>query len=123
MKREIQQWMHCITSVKEQFDVRFVIKAPLIRWQGINMFTCCLLQVLVMLSFSGIICALQEKLVYIYCVEKKVISAFITAISAARLILCGHKHDHFTPLLKELHWLSMEQRIIFKILLLTFKYQ
>ena len=50
-----------------------MIKAPLIRWQGFNMFTYCLLQVLhvVMLSFSGIICALQEKLVYIYCVEKR----------------------------------------------------
>ena len=40
---------------------------------------------------------------------------------AARLILCGRKHDHVTPLLKQLHWLPTEQRIIFKILLLTFK--
>ena len=40
---------------------------------------------------------------------------------AARLILCGRKHDHVTPLLKELHWLPVEQRIIFKILLFTFK--
>ena len=40
---------------------------------------------------------------------------------AARLILCGHKHDHVTPLLKELHWLPVEQRIIFKILFFTFK--
>ena len=32
---------------------------------------------------------------------------------AAGLILCGRKHDHVTPLLKELHWLPMEQRIIF----------
>ena len=38
-----------------------------------------------------------------------------------RLILCGRKHDHVTPLLKELHWLPVELRIIFKILLLTFK--
>ena len=37
------------------------------------------------------------------------------------MILCGRKHDHVTPLLKELHWLPVEQRIIFKILLLTFK--
>ena len=39
----------------------------------------------------------------------------------ARLILCGRKHDHVTPLLKELRWLPVEQRIIFKILLFTFK--
>lgn len=40
---------------------------------------------------------------------------------AARLILCGAKHERITPLLRELHWLPVEQRIIFKILLLTFK--
>ena len=39
----------------------------------------------------------------------------------ARLILSGRKHDHISPLLKELHWLPVEQRIIFKILMLTFK--
>ena len=27
---------------------------------------------------------------------------------AAWLILCGHKHDHATPLLRELHWLPVE---------------
>ena len=40
---------------------------------------------------------------------------------AARLILCGRKFDRITPLLKELHWLPLEQRIIFKISLVTFK--
>ena len=40
---------------------------------------------------------------------------------AARLILCGHKHEKITPLLKELQWLPVEQSIIFKILMLTFK--
>jgi len=37
------------------------------------------------------------------------------------LVLCGRKYEHITPLLKELHWLPVEQRIAFKILLLTFK--
>ena len=40
---------------------------------------------------------------------------------AARLILCGPEYDRITPLLRELHWLLVEQRIVFKILLLTFK--
>ena len=31
------------------------------------------------------------------------------------------KHDHVTPLLKQLHWLPVEQRITFKVLLLVFK--
>ena len=40
---------------------------------------------------------------------------------AARLILCGRMHDHATPLLREMHWLPVEQRIIFKILFCSFK--
>ena len=40
---------------------------------------------------------------------------------AARLILCKQKYDHATPLLIQLHWLPVSQRIIFKILLLLFK--
>jgi len=40
---------------------------------------------------------------------------------AACLVLCGRKYEHITPLLKELHWLPVEQRIVFKIPLLTFK--
>ena len=40
---------------------------------------------------------------------------------AARLILRKQKYDHVTPLLIELHWLPVSQRIVFKILLLTFK--
>ena len=41
--------------------------------------------------------------------------------SAARGIPRSRKFDHITPLLIELHWLRVEQRIIFKILLFTFK--
>jgi len=40
---------------------------------------------------------------------------------AVRLVLCGRKYEHITPLLKELQWLPVEQRIVFKIPLLTFK--
>ena len=31
------------------------------------------------------------------------------------------KHDHITPVLKELHWLPVESRIAFKMLIMTFK--
>ena len=41
--------------------------------------------------------------------------------SAARLLTCSRKFDHISPILQDLHWLPVEQRIIFKILLLTFK--
>ena len=38
-----------------------------------------------------------------------------------RLILCGSKYDRITPLQRELHWLPVEQRIVFKILLLSYR--
>jgi len=40
---------------------------------------------------------------------------------AAKLVTLSRKYDHVTPLLIELHWLPVEYRIIFKILLITFK--
>ena len=41
--------------------------------------------------------------------------------ATARLITHGKKYDHITPILKELHWLPVEERIIFKNLLLVKK--
>ena len=41
--------------------------------------------------------------------------------AAARLVSCSHKYEHITPVLRRLHWLPVEQRIQYKILLLTFK--
>ena len=42
--------------------------------------------------------------------------------SAARLIARRKKFDHITPVMKELHWLPVSQRIIYKILILiTYK--
>ena len=40
---------------------------------------------------------------------------------AARLVTRSRKHDHITPILKQLHWLPVYSRIKYKILLLTFK--
>ena len=40
---------------------------------------------------------------------------------AARLIMGTNKRDHIRPVLNKLHWLPIDNRIVFKILLLTFK--
>ena len=40
---------------------------------------------------------------------------------AARILFKSNKYGHIIPPLKELHWLPIEQRIKFKILLITFK--
>ena len=40
---------------------------------------------------------------------------------AARMITGTRSADHITPILKNLHWLPVEARINFKILLITFK--
>ena len=41
--------------------------------------------------------------------------------AAARHITGIQKHDHITPILMDLHWLPVNERIQFKTLLLTFK--
>ena len=41
--------------------------------------------------------------------------------AAAKVIICKRKFDHITPLLIELHWLPVRQRIVFKTLLYMFK--
>ena len=41
--------------------------------------------------------------------------------SAARPLTGTHKHEHITPVLRDLHWLPVHERIRFKILLRTFK--
>jgi hypothetical protein len=41
--------------------------------------------------------------------------------SVARPLTGSRKYDHITPILKYLHWLPVRQRIVFKILTLTFK--
>ena len=40
---------------------------------------------------------------------------------AARLVTGSKKYDHITPLMKQLHWLPISQRIIYKIILITYK--
>ena len=41
--------------------------------------------------------------------------------AAARLVSGRRKYDHISPVLKDLHWLPIRQRIKFKLLLLVFK--
>jgi hypothetical protein len=41
--------------------------------------------------------------------------------AAAKLITRRKKYDHVTPILKELHWLPIESRIVYKIALLVYK--
>ena len=41
--------------------------------------------------------------------------------AAARVIYKKSKYEHVTPLLCELHWLPVSYRILFKLLVLTFK--
>ena len=42
--------------------------------------------------------------------------------SAARLVFKAKKRDHVTPLLKDLHWLPIQQRIKYKLSTLCFNY-
>ena len=39
----------------------------------------------------------------------------------ARIVACRGKYEHISPVLKELHWLSVDKRIKYKVLLNTYK--
>ena len=41
--------------------------------------------------------------------------------AAARVVIRSSRFDHITPVLFDLHWLPVQSRILFKILLLTYK--
>ena len=41
--------------------------------------------------------------------------------TAARIVLRANRHSHITPLLNELHWLPVKQRVNYKLLLLAFR--
>ena len=41
--------------------------------------------------------------------------------AAARLIHSARKHDHISPLLNDLHWLRVPQRIEFKLAVLVYR--
>ena len=43
--------------------------------------------------------------------------------NAARIVSLRRKYDHITPVLEDLHWLPVEYRINYKILLLAYKAQ
>jgi len=42
--------------------------------------------------------------------------------TAARVVTRSRKFDHITPVLNELHWLPMAQRVRFKLALIVFKF-
>jgi len=47
---------------------------------------------------------------------------YITAVHpAARLVTGTRRRDHITPVLRQLHWLSVRQRVNFKLAVLVFK--
>ena len=41
--------------------------------------------------------------------------------TAARVVNVSRKSCHITPILKELHWLPVSQRIVFKLMLIVYK--
>jgi len=41
--------------------------------------------------------------------------------AATRLTVCAQHHDHITPLLADLHWLRIPQRIQYKLCVLVYQ--
>ena len=41
--------------------------------------------------------------------------------SLARIVTSTRKYDHITPVLNRLHWLPVQQRVMYKTAMLTYK--
>ena len=75
-----------------------------------------------MLVRAFITCRLDQCNSLLYALPESQIAKFQRIQnSAARLVSLSRKFNHITPILRELHWLPVKYRIIYKILLLTYK--
>jgi len=43
--------------------------------------------------------------------------------AAARMVCSGHKYDYVTPLLRDLYWLPIPERITFRLAVLAYRCQ
>ena len=58
----------------------------------------------------------------LYGLPKKVVKRLqLIQNTAARLVTRSKRDSHITPVLESLHWLPVQERIIYKVLLLTYK--
>ena len=73
-------------------------------------------------SWSMLLCLPNSTTATLFCTMYRCALKKLQSVqnAAARLITCSRKYDHIIPILKELHWLPVSERIKFKIMLLTF---
>ena len=73
-------------------------------------------------KYAFITCRLDNGNALLYGLPKYLIQRLQAVQNcAARLVACKPRYARATPILRELHWLPVESRIIFKILLLVYK--
>ena len=71
---------------------------------------------------SHVTCRLDQNNSLLIGLPKKSLSRLqLIQNASARLIVGLKKRDHITPTLMQLHWLPVEQRVLFKVLLLVYK--
>jgi len=59
----------------------------------------------------------------LYGVSNSLLAKLQTVQNAAALVITGtRKFDHVTPVLRDLHWLPVRQRISFKLAMMVYKY-
>ena len=76
------------------------------------------------LVHAFITCKLDYANLLLYGLPKFLINLLQNVQNAAARIVtctCTKKYDHIKPVLKQLHWLPISQRITYKLLLLTYK--
>ena len=66
------------------------------------------------------LCPLSESVNTITFCFRHAVTLYSSTLCAARLICRRKKHDHVTPLLKELHWLPIHVRPTYKLLTIAY---
>ena len=64
----------------------------------------------------------SRRILYINGITKRLVDRLQSVLNAAaRLVYNGRKYDRISPLLRDLHWLRIPERIKFRLAVLVFR--
>ena len=94
-------------AIKEKNDQSIMLTARMGRYNVKDALLRCLIRLIIyIILLYGLPVSLLSKM---QCIQK----------SATRIVTGKRLHDHISPILNELHWLPVEKRIIFKLLIMA----
>jgi hypothetical protein len=140
---------HQIPQVPTRVGDNFIKSATFVRDLGIYLDSDASMRTHVSKTVSSCFAALRQIRSIRHCVPRQVVTSLVVSLvhsrldygnatlaglpaclmdrlqsvlnAAARLVFSLRKYDHVTPLLRELHWLKVEQRVEYKLAVLVYR--